>query len=65
MITSDKVGFAAASTAVTSPVWLAWLEDTAHFASTVLPILGVAWMVLQIIGKLHQWARFKRKDDEK
>ena len=39
-----------AGAAIVSPWWLPALQGVSEFASVVLPILGVAWLVIQIIG---------------
>lgn len=40
--------------AIASPWWLPALHSVSDVAALVLPILGVLWLLLQIIVKLHQ-----------
>lgn len=49
-----------AAGAVVSPWWLPMLEVTSQFAQLMLPILGAAWLSVQIAVKAHDWWR-KRK----
>lgn len=40
--------------AIASPWWLPALHEVSDVAALVLPILGVLWLCLQIVVKLHQ-----------
>lgn len=40
--------------AIVSPWWLPALHSVSDVAALVLPILGVLWLCLQIVVKLHQ-----------
>jgi hypothetical protein len=40
--------------AIASPWWLPALHSVSDVAALVLPILGVLWLLLQIVVKLHQ-----------
>lgn len=42
---------AVASLAV--PLWLPSLQETSQFAALIIPILGAAWLILQIAMKIH------------
>jgi hypothetical protein len=35
--------------ALTSPLWLSYLEHVSTLASSLLPVFGIAWLTLQII----------------
>lgn len=43
--------------AVSSPFWLTPLEGVSSLAGSLLPILGCAWLIVQIVG----YYRPKRK----
>jgi hypothetical protein len=45
--------------AIASPWWLPALHSVSDVAALVLPILGVLWLCLQIVVKLHQVKRPK------
>lgn len=51
-MTVDRATDVVAAGAVTSPIWFHWLELASSFAGMLLPILGAAWLVLQIYSKL-------------
>lgn len=42
-----------AGAALTSPFWLPALHDVSDVAALLLPILGAAWLVLQIALKVY------------
>jgi hypothetical protein len=44
---------AAALIAAASPKWLPLLRETSEVAGLVLPILGCAWLIIQIGFKIH------------
>ncbi|MBZ9922603.1 hypothetical protein LB579_33650, partial [Mesorhizobium sp. BR1-1-7] len=48
----DKVTNTIAAGAVTSPWWMPSLADISTNAALLLPILGCAWLIVQIITKL-------------
>lgn len=45
---------AAAGFAVLSPWWLPWLEDFSTIAALLLPIAGLAWLVIQGWAKIYR-----------
>ena len=47
---------------ITSPAWLPPLTDMSAVAADLLPIVGVLWLVVQIIFYLK--TQFDKKDDE-
>lgn len=49
-----------AAGAVASPWWLPMLEEFSRTAQLCVPILGAAWLTVQIAVKAHDWWR-KRK----
>lgn len=58
-MTFETANKAAIVTAVSSPWWLPILKNASDVAGLVLPILGVLWLVLQIVIKLYQVRRNK------
>lgn len=49
-----------AGAALVSPWWLPALQGVSEFASIILPILGAAWLVVQIIGYIADKRRRRR-----
>lgn len=41
-----------------SPVWLPSLQQASDIAGLALPILGVTWLLVQIVG--HFWKVYKQ-----
>lgn len=52
--TLDRSTDVIAASAVASPVWLPWLQQTSEVAGLVVPILGMIWLLVQIIGYLKR-----------
>jgi hypothetical protein len=50
----DRSTDVVAGAAVTSPVWLPWLQQTSEIAALLVPIFGVIWLVIQIVGYLSR-----------
>jgi hypothetical protein len=50
---------AGAGAAVVSPWWLPALHDVSAFAAEIVPILGAAWLIVQIIAKVAEIMRKK------
>jgi hypothetical protein len=48
---------ATAGAAVVSPFWLPSLQQVSEIASVMLPILGAAWLVVQIVAKIIEVRR--------
>lgn len=44
---------------IMSPLWLPRIADVSAFAATLMPILGVAWLIIQIISKIHEMRKGK------
>jgi len=44
---------------ITSPLWLPRIADVSAFAATLMPILGVTWLVIQIVSKIHEMRKGK------
>lgn len=53
MTTGELVTDTGAVAAIASPWWLPALHDISQIAALVLPIVGVMWLVIQIVVKLH------------
>lgn len=50
-----------AAGALISPVWLPSLHEWSEMAGLLVPILGGLWLVIQIVVKLDQWRRDRRR----
>lgn len=50
----DGAAAAVSSAALTSPFWLPALKDMSETAALLMPILGGAWLVVQIISKFKE-----------
>lgn len=50
----DRSTDVVAGAAVISPVWLPWLQGTSEIAGLLVPIFGLIWLVIQIIGYLRR-----------
>jgi hypothetical protein len=48
----EKATNTIAAGAVTSPWWMPSLADVSQTAALLLPILGCAWLIVQILHKL-------------
>lgn len=59
MTSGEIVTDTGAVAAIASPWWLPALHSVSDVAALVLPILGVLWLCLQIVVKLHQVKRTK------
>lgn len=57
----DNTSAAVAASAVTSPIWLPWLQYASDGAAQIAPLLGAIWLIIQIIAKLREMLR-KDKD---
>lgn len=51
--------------AIASPAWLPWLNTTAEFAAIIAPILGVIWLLVQIITKTYDFIQKLQNKIEK
>lgn len=45
---------AVAGGAVTSPIWLPWLQQTSELAALILPIAGCAYFIVQVYIALRK-----------
>lgn len=50
----DRSTDVVAASAVASPIWLPWLQQTSEVAGLLVPILGAAWLIVQIIGYMYR-----------
>lgn len=50
-----------AGVALVSPFWLPSLQQVSEIASIALPILGAAWLIVQIVAKLYEVFVARRK----
>lgn len=57
MTHGEMVTDTGAIVAIASPWWLPALHEVSDVAALVLPIIGVLWLCLQIVVKLHQVKR--------
>lgn len=49
---ADRITNTVAAGAVASPWWLPSLEGVSQTAALLLPVIGVIWLVLQIVTKI-------------
>lgn len=57
MTPSEVINGSGATAALMSPFWLPSLQEVSAFAALILPILGAAWLILQIGLKLYSLRR--------
>lgn len=50
----DGTNAAVSSAFITSPFWLPALKDTSEVAGLLTPVLGGAWLIVQIISKIKE-----------
>ncbi|UFS67872.1 hypothetical protein LO749_20800 [Paracoccus denitrificans] len=50
----DGASASISSAALTSPFWLPALKNTSEIAALLTPILGGAWLIVQIIQKIKE-----------
>ncbi|MBD9511927.1 hypothetical protein IB265_34830 [Ensifer sp. ENS10] len=56
---------AVAASAVTTPIWLPWLQTASETAATIAPILGLVWLLIQIFAKsIETYQRIKDRKNE-
>lgn len=53
-----------ATTAIASPLWLDAVQSISSYAELLLPILGAAWLAVQIVYKIKEYKRAERKREE-
>lgn len=58
---ADRIGAVAAAGAIASPFWLTRLQGVSEVAAILAPILGVVWLLVQIITKVIEGWRSARK----
>lgn len=51
---ADGTTAAVSSAALTSPFWLPALKATSEIAALCMPILGGAWLIVQIVQKIKE-----------
>lgn len=51
--TGELITDAGAVAAMTTPLWLPWLQSTSALAALILPILGATWLAVQIGVKIY------------
>lgn len=56
-MTGENVTNAGATAALASPFWLPSLHQLSAIAAEILPILGAAWLVVQIATKVIETRR--------
>lgn len=59
---SEKLTAAIATTAIVSPIWLPYAHDV---AAQWAPVLGCAWLILQIVLKVFDRFTGHREHEEK
>ncbi|RJP45492.1 hypothetical protein C4587_00935 [Candidatus Parcubacteria bacterium] len=58
--TSDKISTALAASAITSPIWLAWLKAISEIAALVAPILGACLLAVNLVAAVLKHVREAR-----
>lgn len=48
----ERTTTAVAGAGILSPAWIPALKDASEIAGLVLPILGVVWLIVQIITRI-------------
>ena len=48
----DKISYIVSAGAITSVGWLPTLEEISSIAALLLPIIGIIWLIVQIIYKI-------------
>jgi hypothetical protein len=61
---AEKIGYVVAGGMISSPLWRDRLHDWAGVATDVAPLLGCAWLVVQMIAKVVETARAARQAEE-
>jgi hypothetical protein len=51
----DRITDGVAGGMVASPFWLPYLQDVSEASALIVPILGVCWLVVQIVSFL--WSK--------
>lgn len=63
--TMEHTTTAVAASAVASPVWLPWLYTASETAATLAPIIGLLWLIIQIVSKsIETYQRLKGPKNE-
>lgn len=60
-LVSDSVTGGVALAAIVSPAWLPMIQDLSAYAALFMPIFGVAWLAVQIVTKVYETFRNKKK----
>jgi Na+/alanine symporter len=58
-MTMEATNKGAAVAAIASPWWLPGLHTISEVAALVLPIMGVLWIVLQVVIAIYKFKRGK------
>lgn len=53
----DRGTDAVAVTAVVSPVWLPLINSVSEVSAVLLPIAGLVWLIIQIIGYIMKYRK--------
>lgn len=64
-MTVDNANNIVATAAVTSPWWLPGLQTWSEVAALLLPIAGLVWLIIQIVGYLFKRDRKRFLNKEK
>jgi hypothetical protein len=54
---ADNLTNTVAVGAIASPWWLKMLTEVSEFAAMVLPILGVAWLLIKMVAYFRNWKK--------
>lgn len=58
-VLSDRVTTVVAAAAVGTPLWLPSIQQVSTHAALWMPILGVTWLIVQIIAKIIELRKGK------
>lgn len=61
MTNGEAITDTGAVAALASPLWLPALHTASEIAALVLPILGAAWLAVQIVLKLYLFYKTRAK----
>jgi hypothetical protein len=58
-VISDRATTGIAMASIASPLWLPSIKQVSDAAALVMPILGVTWLVVQIVAKIVELRKGK------
>ncbi|MGJ0505590.1 MAG: hypothetical protein ACR652_00360 [Methylocystis sp.] len=61
---AEKIGYVVAGGMISTPLWRDRLHEWAGIATDLAPLLGCAWLVVQMVVKVIEARRRAREVDE-